>query len=226
MHETGKSAPRFERLAGLPRLAIERAQSGTIPLPNAVAGNRREVIGDGRHFGASSPSVSGCGETCSGSFCASLTGGARGSTTILRIGSPIFIAGSRHVVKRPLRWATCCLSMCGRGLAREQRFADQASAYVLAYDAEHLANSVFKNGCSGGSCLQHVSLRFAMAALRLQRSRTFEGACFNEPGAQSEIAYRGAASCIACTIARRSRIVATKLDCSASSRRFTETSKL
>jgi len=130
LSELANSAPRLERVAGSPLLAIERPQSGSIPLPNAAANNRRNVIGCARHVATGSPSGSGAGAIGSGCFCGWLTGTSRGSTTIVRSGSPICIVGFPDKLERSLRWKACCHRMQGGGLTREQAVADQALTHV------------------------------------------------------------------------------------------------
>src|ERR1019366_1093452 len=84
---------RRQRLARRPWLAVERPQPRGVPPPDAVADNRRNVIGNIHRVAgtcAGSGSGWGAGSGC-GSRVGSFTGSSSGSTTMVRNGSPICI---------------------------------------------------------------------------------------------------------------------------------------
>src|ERR1022692_2899666 len=84
-------ASRRERLAGMPTLPAKRLQPRVFPLPNTVADDRRNVIGDVHCLaGTCSGSGSGAGIGSGlGSAVGSSIGSSRGSTMMVRSGSPI-----------------------------------------------------------------------------------------------------------------------------------------
>ncbi len=125
--------------------------------------------------------------------------------------------------------------MLSGGLACEDSLAGQALTHVLIEDIEHLADSIGANGCSEGIVLQQANLRHGSFAARQHRQGTCVGVCFSITRGvtckialqeQPDLGHRSASSCICWTIARKSRIVATRLDRSASSRQLPETTKV
>lgn len=93
------SASRYQWSTGQPRFTIQRSQPRRVPLPDTPADDRRDVIGNS-HFVAGSGSDSGAlGSGCS---CGGSTGGSRGSTMMVRSGSPICIIGSHSSGALPI----------------------------------------------------------------------------------------------------------------------------
>jgi len=82
-----KSTRKLVRTRSLSCLSV----TSGIPLPDAVAHDRRDVVWN-PHFVAGSGSGSVSGALGCGSSCGSLTGSSSGSTTTVRIGSPICIS--------------------------------------------------------------------------------------------------------------------------------------
>src|ERR1039458_322911 len=91
-----------QRLGGMPPLPAERLQPRVFPLPNTVANDRRNVVGNGHRVAGTcsgSGSDAGIGSGL-GSAVGSYIGSSRGSTMMVRSGSPICIISSQF---------SCCL---------------------------------------------------------------------------------------------------------------------